>query len=196
MSTLAVEMIQDMDERHLLIALNDPAAAAWLALQRWDGGLVQGTGDYLQIVDANVGFNKVDARVSRQVEYRVKLGPDGDAIADLSIEYTNQSQLELAEPCRQELPSGDYSEGWVDGCYWTYLQVLAPAGSQLLQASPEQWPPNTLWEQKNPSAEIAGIQVGPAEKGRQVFGLLVLVPPGKQQVVHLQYRLPPGNAAA
>ena len=108
------------------------------------------SGDYVQVVDANVGFNKVDARIERRYEYTVELGADGDALATLTVHYDNQSRGGHDRFARQELPTGDYSEGWVDGCYWTYLQVLTPAGTELLSVEPDQWPAGTMWEQMEP----------------------------------------------
>jgi len=189
---IAQAMIQALDERHLLVAAADAQVASWLADQKWDGALWQGAGDYIKIVDANVGFNKANARVTRNVIVDVALGPKGDAIARVSIQYENHSQVDSTESCVQELPSGDYAEGWVDACYWTFTRLYTPAGSQLLSAVPDQWPPNTLWEQKNPTAANPGVQVGPESLGRQVFGTMIVVAPGEKKTIRFEYALPPG----
>lgn len=194
---MAQALMQALQERHLLITSQEPEVAAWLNSQGWDGAIWQGPGDYIQVVDANVGFNKTNARVERTVDYQVDLNPDGSATAVVDITYQNSSQLEMQEPCFQELPEGAAAEGWIDDCYWTYTRLYAPAGSELISASPDRWPPNSIWEQMNPTAKDPGVQVGPPEAGRQVFGTMVLVPPQSSATVHFEYKIPPGvwNAA-
>jgi sortase A len=184
-----------LDERHLLIASNDPVVAGWLNQAAWDGAVGIGDGDYLQVVDSNVGFNKTDFRVSRQVDYQVSLSNTGQATATLVITYHNHSQVPELLECVQELPTGGYSGDWVDGCYWDYLRVLVPAGSRLLQAEPEAWPPNTVWQQQNPGSD-PGVSVGWEEPGRQVFGLMLLVPPGDKVAARFTYLLPPDVLAS
>jgi hypothetical protein len=58
---------QILQERHLLIYLEDPAAASWLRTQRWNGALRLAEGDYIAAVDANLGFNKVNPHIERSL---------------------------------------------------------------------------------------------------------------------------------
>jgi len=51
-----------------------------------------GEGDYLLVVDSNVGWNKVNALVQRDTSYRVTLAPDGSARAELDLHYRHTGQ--------------------------------------------------------------------------------------------------------
>jgi hypothetical protein len=76
-----------LEERHLLIYMEEPVAASWLHEQGWDGAPRQADGDYLMAVDANLGFNKVNPHVVQMLEYRVTLHADGGGTAALEVNY-------------------------------------------------------------------------------------------------------------
>jgi LPXTG-site transpeptidase (sortase) family protein len=186
---LARAILESLQEKHLLVMVDDPVAAAWLAEQAWDGSVWRGAGDYVQIVDSNVGFNKADARVQRDASYQVKLTDDGGGRARLTIEYRNSSVAQQGE-CVQELVPGNYESNWIDACYWTYLRVYVPAGSQLIDAEPSEWPEGSLWRRSNPAANSPSIHVGRDPTGKEIFGVLVVVPPGEERTVRFDYLLP------
>jgi len=187
---LSQATLESLRERHLLLTVSDPAAQAWLSDQAWNGALWIGEGDYLQVVDSNVGFNKADARIQRKATYHVRLSPDGGATAQLLIEYQNRSVSDPTE-CVQQFVPGGYESNWIDACYWTYLRVYVPAGSQLLDAAPAEWPARSLWRRANPTAPSPAIHVGRDPAGKEILGLLIAVPPGEKRTVRFEYALPP-----
>ena len=190
---LAGELWRALDERHFLLYSSSPLVANWLSNLQWDGAIRHTDGDYLQIVDANVGFNKIDVLVEREVLYQVDLSPDGGGEAQVEIRYLNRSPVVNPQVCQQRTRTvpNVYTEGLQDACYWNYLRLYVPAGSTLLGTEPDTWPRKSLWDMYNPSAGDPGVQIGPLENDRQVFGLMVLVPPGKERTVHFSYALPP-----
>jgi LPXTG-site transpeptidase (sortase) family protein len=187
---LSQAILDSLHERHLLLTLGDTAAAAWLAEQGWDGSLWAGESDYLQVVDSNVGFNKADARIQRTATYHVRLTDDGGARAELVIDYHNQSVAKESE-CVQELVVGGYDSDWIDACYWTYLRIYVPAGSRLIGVEPAEWPAGSLWRRANPGSSSPPVHVGRDPAGKEVFGVLVAVPPGERRTVRFDYALPP-----
>jgi LPXTG-site transpeptidase (sortase) family protein len=189
---LSMAMLESLHERHFLVSVRDPAAAEWLGEQGWDGSVWEGDGDYLQIVDSNVGFNKADAQVERQAAYHVKLTDDGGGRAELTIEYQHLSAAQESE-CVQEYVPGSYESNWIDACYWTYLRVYVPAGSELIDAEPSDWPAGSLWRRANPVAPSPSIHVGRDPTGKEIFGVLVVVPPGERRTVRFDYVLPPST---
>ena len=78
---LAKTMVELLDQGQLLVYFNDPDAQAALEAGGWDGAMHPGDGDYLYLVDSNVGFNKVDSVIQRSLAYQVDLSdpesPDG-----------------------------------------------------------------------------------------------------------------------
>jgi Protein of unknown function (DUF4012) len=192
---LAQAVWQGLQGRHILITLDDPEAAALLAAQRWDGALLPTEGDYLQVVDANVGFNKVDPNVQRAIDYQVDLRDPGQIQSTATVRYQNQSPPQ-AEPCVQKaewLPT--YEERMI-GCYWDLVRFYAPEGARLLETEREPWPPGSLLARYQfvggQSVGDAGPDSGPVEKGKIPFTLFFVVPPGETRDVRLEWQLPPG----
>jgi len=168
-----------LDGRHVQIAVADPTLAALLSERRWDGALVPpARGDFLAVIDTNVGFNKANAAVKQQIGYRVT--PDGTGLAaTLTITYTHTAKaLPANAACERTLKYGDSYQELAARCYWDYLRVYAPLGSELLAAE--------------------GLQHAKTERGEhnstQFSGDFVLRP-ASQTVVILRYRLPATAAA-
>lgn len=168
-----------LDERHLLVTLDQPALATMLANASWDGALQPRTGNTLRIVDADVGYGAVNAFVERLTHADLQLDQMGAPLtATLTLTYTNSYTpwSEAATPYAVFGQCNDPHSGQSirqPGCYANYLRVYVPQGSQLLS--------------------IDGIDQSlgtDQELSRQVFGGYLRVNPGQQRVVQLQYRLP------
>ncbi len=168
-----------VDGRHLQIAIDDRAAATLVAEQRWDGALQSPSGsDLLAVIDTNVGFNKVNAAVQPQIDYRV--APDGAGlIATLTLTYTHTARpLTAGTPCVRSLDYGDSYADMTARCYWDYLRVYAPAGSEMVAAE--------------------GLERAKTDRGEgntTVFSGEFVLKPGESHKVVLRYRLPNSVAA-
>lgn len=175
---LAQSLWQMLDERHLQIAVDDPVLAEMLAERGWDGGLrPPKRGDFLAVVDSNVGFNKANAAVQQQIAYAVAPA-DGGLVATLTLTYTHTAQD--GEPVCDRTPRyGDSYDELTRRCYWDYLRVYAPGGSELLAG-----------EGLLQSSTEAG------ERRTTIFAGDFVLRPGAQQVVTLRYRLPAGLSVA
>jgi hypothetical protein len=165
---LARAAMRMLSERHLLLYI--PDIQDTLAAQHWDGGLVPYAGDYLMVVDSNVGFNKVNAVVAETIAYTVSLRSDGGADAELRIRYHHGSSASL-DACVHEARYGRVYADMMDRCYWDYLRVYVPASTTLTGSE--------------------GLEdVGPAdaEAGRAVFQGYFVLPPGQEREVVLRFR--------
>jgi hypothetical protein len=172
-SALAQAAVTMLNGRHLQVAVDDPALAQIMAAQGWDGGLrsVQGR-DFLAVVDTNVGFNKVNAAVKEAIAYRVE-PVNGGLEATLTLTYTHTAPAGAEPICDRTPRYGDSYDALINRCYWDYLRVYAPAGSELLSAT--------------------GLSRSAAEQGEHtttVFTGSFSLQPGEQHVVTLRYRLP------
>jgi len=184
-SRLAEALWAGLKERHILIYLHDPEAAALLTSLKWDGALLPASGDYLQIVDSNVGFNKVDPVVRRAIDYQVDLSNPNRGQVVATVSYLNQSAVE-SEPCIQGAEERlTYEEGMV-GCYWDYVRFYVPQGAQLLNADRVPLPSGSLlYRYAFAPLGDAGPDSGQVERGRLPFGLFFVVPAGKARDVQL-----------
>jgi hypothetical protein len=173
---LARALLQVLDEKHLLIYLQDPAAEAVLAEPGWDGALRPGTGDFLMVVDANVGYNKASAKVQEAITYEVDLSRRPPR-ATLTLVYTHTATGNY--PCVPEVRYDPVYEQMMDRCLWDYLRVYVPQGSRLLDATRIPVPGEALWSGQPESGEVT---VRPAEEGPFLsLETLLLLPPGTVQ---------------
>jgi hypothetical protein len=190
--TLARAVEQGLQEKHILVYVADPETAALLSRQRWDGAVSSPAGDYLLVVDSNLGFNKVNPLVDETLEYRVSLGADGSAQGEVQIGYHNRSQGSAADCDPASRYGADYSAG-MHRCYWDYLRVYVPEGSRLTAATPAPLPEASLYHRKWGGAGRETLTIGPSDLGKQVFAVYLLVPRGESREQRFRYVLPQGT---
>jgi len=160
-----------VQEKHIQLYFHQADAQRLLASGGWDGSLAESTrGDYLLALDTNMGYNKVNVNVDKRIEYEVTLGHDTAPTATLTITYVNHSVPPTT--CLQFKDSRSYSV-WMEDCYWNYLRLYVPAGSQLLAAE-----------------GVTETETLPPERGHGVWGAFLLVPGGESHTVRFTYRLP------
>ncbi len=166
-----------LDERGLQLWLANPTIAQELAQVGWDGGLKPPpTGDFLALVDSNFGYNKVNAVIERAVQYQVTW-PDGTtqpAVAAVALTYRHP----IERPnyvCDQRPRYEDSYEEMMTRCYYDYVRLFAPSGSELLASS-------GLLE--------GTVESQRGEGGAQLFSGYFILAPGGSHTVIFQYRLP------
>ncbi|MCB0199426.1 MAG: DUF4012 domain-containing protein [Anaerolineae bacterium] len=171
---LAQAVYSSLQEKHILLSVNDSAIMALLRDSGWAGAVDPGEADYLFVVDSNVGWNKVNTLVDRSTRYTVRPLADGSAEVELRLAYTHGGQA-IEGPCVQEVHYGDTYEDLRRYCYFNYLRVYVPDGAQLLDA--QGFEPDSV-DQKF------------GEAGSTVFSGFVVTPSGGEHEVTLRYRLP------
>lgn len=191
-----IYLAQVMDEaikgKHIQLYMRDPAELAILDEIGWDGRMEnKANQDYLFVVDTNMGFNKSNLFVERSLDYQINLQPDNTGEALITVNYTH-TQPDNGELCSQDV-FADYRTAAeyttiAHKCYYNYLRVYAPAGSQLLDASThfagadlllgtEDWP---------------GTAVTPNEFANfTTFANFIVLPRGQQLSSYFHYQLPP-----
>lgn len=123
-------------EKHLQFYIHDPQVAAVLDQINWDGRLEPpADGDFLMLVETNVGYNKVNPLVERELTYEVELRDNGTGAAQLTVSHRHMGEVSDG-PCEQIVK---YEEGitydtLMNQCYWAYMRVYGPTGIDLVQA--------------------------------------------------------------
>lgn len=171
-AALASALWRGLRTKSLQVFLNDAEAEDALLKANWGGAVAPGEADYLFVVDSNVGFNKVNAHVTREIEYTVRLGEDG-ADAVVAITYINPSRA-IGAPCDLHKQNKDNTYASMEqSCYWNYVRVLVPRGSRL-------------------TATDGMSDAGIAEDVESItaFGGYVIVPRGETRTVRFAYALP------
>ncbi|MDR3559158.1 MAG: DUF4012 domain-containing protein [Candidatus Pacebacteria bacterium] len=104
---------QEFQDRNIMVNFTDPTLQKDIESVHWDGEVTQGwSGDYLMMVDANMGALKTDYYMKRQVGYNIDLTTSPPTVT-LNINYKNTAT------------HGD----WRTSDYHAYLRAYVPQGS-------------------------------------------------------------------
>ncbi|MCA9308586.1 DUF4012 domain-containing protein, partial [candidate division WWE3 bacterium] len=108
-----------LNEKHLMIHLNNNSFNATLAKNNWNGALVTKPGDYLYVVNSNLGGTKANYWVQENMDYKVSSKTrDGLLRAELVLTYTHTGT----------------ENKWPNGPYTNYVRVLTKQGAKLTGA--------------------------------------------------------------
>ena len=116
--SLAPLLLEAFSEKQLMVYFTDSRLQELAAKFNWDNRVLETDGDYIYVVDANLGSLKTDLVVSRTISY--KLEPenrDHSLQATMAITYNND---------------GDFD--WKTTRYRTYARLYVPYGSTLISA--------------------------------------------------------------
>ena len=157
-----------LKERHLLIYFNEPALEQNVLQNGWGGevedvpcqGDTDCLGDYLMSVEANLGVNKVNSLVKKEVTDQITFGEDGTVSHRLTLDYQNSSAPDT----------------WLGGVYKNYLRIYVPSGVVLDELK--------IGGVATTSAEVA------TDSGKTTIGLYLEVPPKSEKEVMMIYHLP------
>lgn len=110
-------LIDNLTAKNLLLYLADSQLENIAAENGWGGEIKDQPGDYLMVIDANMGALKTDAVINRGFEYRVSRGING-FFSKLSLNYAHNGKPD-----------------WKTSVYKSYTRVYVPLGSQLIGLS-------------------------------------------------------------
>jgi len=132
-AALMQALARGLRQKSVQLYFNDFEAQQAVLAAGWGGAVVPGAGDYLNVVDSNLGFNKVNVRVTREIFYTVRLHEYG-ADATVEITYHNPSRAEN-DACDLLRQHKDATYASMEhSCYWNYVRVLAPRFARLVSA--------------------------------------------------------------
>ncbi|MBP8003044.1 MAG: DUF4012 domain-containing protein [Chloroflexi bacterium] len=177
--------------KHLQIYVRDPVVASVLNEVNFDGRVESVTGqDFLYVVDTNMGYNKATALINTSLNYAVILEKAGGGTAELTITHQHTGQSNSPPPCVQGV--GGYTadktyDQLIHRCYWSYLRVYTPVGSELLAASSHPAPAEAF-SNHQPWNGLASVTED--NSGFPIWENFVLVPYGQMAQVLFNYRLP------
>ncbi len=172
LTKIGLAFLASLEKKDILIYLEDEEINAYLIKFNWDGG-IKGANcrlsggecfqDYLHLNEANVGVNKANYFIDREIEQAIVINQDGLVKSRLVLNYQNNSPSDV-------FPAGDYRN---------YLRILLPLGSEL----------NRIVI-KNPDGETKEVERIDHETDyqREIFGFLVEVPVGEKRKVEIEYQ--------
>ena len=187
---LAKLLIEAIQRGHLLIYFNDQDVQDILYQMNLDGAVRPGEGDFLMLVDSNLGFSKVDQYIDRSLAYMVDLTDPANPHAEIQLRYEHTNSG--SEPCLQgtsiDSENPEFNTYNFSRCYWNYWRVLTGNGTALKNAFfspvPQEYFRFDDMEWKNE------VNTGPGEGGTYVMGALTVVPQLQVQEVILETSFP------
>jgi hypothetical protein len=185
-SAVSQKMVSAVREGHLLMYFNQVQAQSHLEKSGLNNALRPALGDYLLLVDSNIGFNKVDPIIQREVLYRVDLSDPGQPHSFIQGTYTHP--LNEAVECRHEAVYGKVYEDMRRRCYWNYWRVYRPTGSVLLGSATTPVPGAWLLTKQD---WLGTVSTESGEDGLAVFAGLMVLPTQQSQNWQLDMTLPP-----
>jgi len=182
--------LNSLREKDIQLYLFDTTLNTKINNLGWDGSLKTSSGDYLMVVNQNIGGGKTDSVIKQTVVLKSEILKDGSIINRLEI--TRQHQ-------------GDPNDIFEKANNVSYIRVYIPEGSELISASGQKPPdPSSFktieedYQEDNHLNEISG-QVYFDEKnntyinnefGKTVYGMWSQVKPGATNILYLTYKLP------
>jgi hypothetical protein len=181
------QLIKDMAAQgELLIYANNSVIESLLQQYHMDGGLTPGNGDYLMLVDANLGYNKDDYVVKRNLEYYIDLRNLDKPNSNLKITYSNPIQGNAI--CQQGKNNYSGPEKYVNtSCYIDYFRVLGPKNSQISSYNLPDFS-DALFTFSSPWNHT--LDTDTREDGILEAGGLLVMPPETTSVVNINRYLP------
>ena len=193
MLSLLVALNRSLGEKEILLNFHDADLQTMARTNGWDGSLASMPGDFLMVVDSNVGFSKVNRNIEQSIAYQVDLDPSGSAKARLDLVYTNRSVGALRNACSIQSSdrAGPSYEQLKNSCYWDYLRVYVPEGSTFALSTPFPMPDGALYRTIGYN-DVEDTFKSYRESGRQVFAGLFKLAPGESRSIAFVYELPQG----
>lgn len=174
-----------IQEKHVLFAFSDNSVQNVFSANGWSSRLDDHRdksqfNDFLGISEANIGVNKANFFVGRSIKHEASIGDDGTVLSSSTLNLRNDSNA------------------WPGGDYKVYLRFIIPQGSLLTSIAIDgatQKITNAItdflvYEKKN-FRPPAGLEVEKYdEKGKTIYGFLVIVPSKKSKKIVFNYTLP------
>jgi len=181
-------LLRALDERHILLQLDDPALAALITERGWDNAVRPAAGDFLMVTDTNVGYNKTNAVVAVSLTYDVDLTDITDPTGTLTVMHQNKADSDV--PCLPGSNGQDPDNRYyrIDNCYWNYLRVYRQEGITLLDASPHAIPADWMLLGQEVPARVDELEEN--IQGVRGFGTLLVVPGGQVVTTNFRFALP------
>lgn len=110
---------QSLNSKEVQLYFEDPAVTALADQYDWSGRMKDTSGDYLRVVDANLGVNKSNFYITRSTDYAINVDRYSRLEGVITITWKHSGT----------------SGTWPGGDYKSYVRVYAPAGASLLDAT-------------------------------------------------------------
>lgn len=179
---------ESIQEKHILFGFSDQTIQDVFTVNGLSSSLFDNRSkgsviinDFLGVSEANIGINKVNYFIQRQMDYKTVIDSTGTITGTLLLGYNNTSKENV----------------WPGGNYKNYVRIIVPLGTTLnsiaingdeqdiVQAVTDP----RLYEARN-FIPPQGFEVEEyTQDNKTIYGFLVTIPPQERQTIALSYTL-------
>jgi len=188
--SLSTALFESLQSKEIMAYLNDPELQGIMEERGWAGKITSAPGDFLMVIDSNVGWSKVDRNINREVEYEIALSDQANPRVQLTLRYQNTSGPQATGCELQWMSRGRSYEEKKHACYWDYLRVFVPNGTQFLETSTLPLPVGSVAETIGVSFSGEPTHSITTQRGKTIYSGLITVGPNETRTVSLTYDLP------
>lgn len=182
-------VLDDFVQKHILVSFEDPTiqdgfTIAGFSSSLWDNrqNSPNQVNDFLGINEANLGVDKANYFLTRDLTHHIQIDENGKIHETLSIVYKNNSTDEVG----------------IGGVYKNYLRFILPQNTSLDSVMIDGVSQHVVPAVTDPAIYEAQGFVAPlglevettTEDNKSLFGFLVTVKPMTSSIVTIQYTLP------
>lgn len=179
-----------LQQKDILVYVNDPYVQHEFSQHGWTGEVKSTGGDYLQVVDTNIGGGKTDAAIQETIQHQADIAADGSVVDTVTI---------------TRLHTGASDDAFAHVKNIDYVRLYVPLGSELIAAEGFSQPEADLFlpveAGYGQDADLAAVTGEVIIDGRTqtrisqefdktVFGNWIQTEPGESSTVTIRYRLP------
>lgn len=183
-------LINGLEQRDVQLYVSDSELQKNIVEFGWDGSIKQNPGgDYLMVVNTNIGGQKTDAVINQKIDHQASIGPDGTVTITVHLGRTQKKSSAALE----------------GGPNIDYVRLYVPKGATLLAAQGFVSPPEAMfkaaetWQKSDSDLSTIEKEVGINENsgtriteefGHTVFGNWLITSPGTSSEAVVTYTLP------
>ena len=161
-------LLADLDEKSILLYFEDDYTQLLTEQLGWAGAIQAGyEGDYLMVVDSNLGALKTDRVMVRDFTYTVR-EENGEYLVDLVLNYTNNGVFDF-----------------FTSRYNSYTRIYVPRGSELIDSSGFR-----THDRNVGGEEVQALVTQDDIVNRTVFEGFISIEPQTSNDITLTYKLP------
>ncbi|MDP2656150.1 MAG: DUF4012 domain-containing protein [bacterium] len=164
LSEVIATMQRLVQERQVMVYLNDPVLQNFARSQNWTGEFKETDGDFVMVADSNMISLKTDTVMDKHIDYTVIEQKDGTLRGRVDLYYTN---------------NGSFT--WFTTRYRDWVRIYVPNGSTFISSQGAM--------EKELSDEVGTVVVG-QELDKTYFGAYIVVEPRTTKHFSVEYKLP------
>lgn len=181
---------QSLDQKDLLLYADDPILQREIVAAGWAGEMEETEGDYLMVVDTNIGGGKTDGVIDETISHHVKMDAEGNLI--VTVQVTRNHRGNPNDPLNG-VNNLDYMRMYVpQGSEFISAQGFAEPEAIKIQPPEADTPidPDYLAVSGDVlKDEQTGMRIS-TEFGKTLFANWVETKPGQSTSVTISYALP------